>query len=489
MNETQRNSCDIQNNIYMGLIFRLIERFGSQVVNFVVSLVLARLVAPEMYGIVSIANIFIALSNVFTISGVSNSLIQKKDADKDDFDTALVLNLGLTLSMYAILFCCAPLISEAYKQPLLAIVIRVLMIVLPVSSVKAVFQAYIERERKFNLLLMPTLVSCLVSGGLGIFLAIKGFGVWALVVQSLSAIVINTVLLVFNARTIFCISFSLSRARRLFTYGWKLLVADLLDTLYVQSKTLVIGLVYTAEDVAFFNKGQSFPQLLVSNIAASINSVLFSFMSSVQENIEQLKELTRKTVRICGLIVFPLMLGMGLVAENAIEVLLTDKWIAAVPYMQLTCIYYAIYPLSGAGAQGIKAIGRSDVILKTEITKRIAGLILLGIAVFQGPIYIAWAMVLTALISFMVNMYPQKKYLGYSYKEQLEDVLKNIGLLLPMGIAVFCLNEVTPYALANILIQVSVGVVVYVITALVSKNQDFIIIFNKAKNVMKRKRG
>lgn len=474
-------------NIYDSMIFRLIERFGSQIVTFAVSIILARKVAPEMYGVVSIANIFIALSNVFTISGVSNALIQKKDAEKKDFDTAIVLNLALTISMYVLIFLFAPNIANAYKQPLLKNVLRILMIVLPLSAVKAVFQAFIERKKKYSALILPTMVSCFFSGGLGIILAEGGWGVWALVAQSLSATLLNTILLIPATGQRFSFHYDKKRAKRLFSYGWKLLVADMLDTAYVQSKPLLIGLFYSASSVAFFNKGQSFPQLLVSNISSSINSVLFSYMSSDQGDINKIKTLVRTAVKTCTFVVSPLMLGMGLVGENFIKLLLTDKWLPAVPFLQVTCIYFALYPLAGAGMQGIKAIGRSDIILKTEIIKRVAGLFFLFIAVNQGVIHIAWAMVLTALFSLLVNMYPQKKYFNYSYREQFYDLIKNIWLLLPMGICVYLVRDLTASTILNMIIQIVVGMITYIATAWITKNREFIYLEKKLARLFKRR--
>ena len=455
------------------LVFRYIERFGYQIVTFIVSTILARLVVPEMYGVVAIANIFITISNVFTVSGIANSLIQKKEADQTDYDTAFVLNLLVTVLMYVLLFFFAPFIAKIYKQELLTDVLRVLTLVLPVSSIRTVQQAWMERNKRFKEMIMPTAVSGVVSGALGIVMALQGWGIWSLIAQTISGSVISTLLMIPLCSWRPRFTFSVDSAKQMFSYGWKLLVADLLDTAYGQSKPIIVGLIYSAADVAYFNKGQSFPQIVVSNISAALNSVLFSYMSSVQDNLENLKQMTRNSVRMCTFVIFPMMLGMALVAENVIVLLLTETWLPSVPYMQILCFCFAFNPIAGACIQAIKAIGRSDAFLKIELVKKSFGIILLLLVFHIDVIWIAYSLAITTVFSAFVNMFPQKKYLNYGFGEQLFDILKNVWLLIPMGVSVYFVGQAISDPLVGLTVQVITGVVVYVLTAWVSRNSEF----------------
>lgn len=479
------NEKNIKQKVMSGLIWKFAERISAQLVTFIVSIVLARLLDPSHYGAIAIVNIFIALANVFVVSGFGNSLIQKKDADDTDFSSVFYFNILMSIVMYAIVFFCSPIVAGFYSMPILTPVLRVMGLRLIVAGINSVQHAYVARHMLFKRFFWSTLGGTLVSGVVGIIMAYQGFGIWSLVAQYMTNTTVDTIVLLFTVKWRPKLLFSLKRLGRMFAYGWKLLVSALLETGYNELRSLVIGRMYTPSDLAYYNKGRQFPNLVVTNINSSIQSVLFPAMANNQDKRDQVKAMCRRSIRTSSYIMLPLMVGLALVAEPFVKLLLTEKWLPCVPYLQISCFVMAFMPIHTANLQAIKAIGRSDIFLKLEIIKKIMGLAVLLLSMRYGVFAIALSGILSTILSTIINSYPNKNLIGYSYFEQIRDLFNGIIPLLVMSLVVYLIGPLNINELPLIIVQVVVGIIAYVVVSALTKNDSFMYIYGIVKNFLK----
>ena len=464
---------DNRKKVFSNLIWRFMERGGSQAVSFVVSIVLARLLEPELYGSIALVLVITSILQVFVDSGMATALIQKKDTDDLDFSSVFYFNLAFCMLLYAGLFLAAPLIGRFYGDLSLVPVIRVLGMTIVVSGVKNVQQAYVAKTMQFRRFFFATLGGTLFSAAVGISMAYMGYGIWALVMQQLLNAAVNTAILWLTVGWKPQRCFSFRRLKALVAYGWKILVSALLDTVYLKLYQVVVGLKYTSSDLAFYNKGDQYPNLLVENINSSIDSVLLPVLSAEQDQREHVREMTRRAVKTSTYIMFPMMAGLALCAEPFVRLLLTDKWLPCVPYMQIFCMMYAFYPLHTANLNAIKAMGRSDIFLKLEIIKKLISTALLVAAVNFGVYAIALSQLLSCLIAMAVNAWPNRKLLGYSLFSQLRDILPAAALALVMGGAVWCVGLLGMGDLLTLMLQILLGVLVYAALSALLKVDSF----------------
>ena len=344
-------------NVFSNVIWRFAERCGAQVVSFIVSIVLARILAPEAYGTIALITVFTNILQVFVDSGLGNALIQKKDANDLDFSTVFYANITVCLVLYVSVFLCAPAIASFYNDNSLVAVIRVLSLTIVISGVKNVQQAYVSKKLIFKKFFFATLAGTVGAAIVGIVMAQKGFGVWALVAQQLFNLTVDTIVLWITVKWRPKLMFSFKRLKELFSYGWKLLVSSLLDTTYENVRQLVIGKIYSSADLAFYNKGKQFPNLIVTNINTSIDSVLLPTMSNEQENKSRVRDMTRRAIKTSIFIMAPLMMGLAFTSKNIVTLLLTEKWLECVPYLCVFCITFMFYPIHTANLNAIKAMG------------------------------------------------------------------------------------------------------------------------------------
>jgi len=478
---------DGKQKIFSNLIWRFAERCGAQLVQFVVSIVLARILAPEAYGTIALITVFTTILQVFVDSGLGNALIQKKDADDLDFSTVFYTNIIFCLVLYGIVFLCAPAVAKFYNDNSLIALTRVLSLTIVISGIKNVQQAYVSKKMIFKKFFFATLAGTIGAAVIGIVMALKGFGVWALVAQQIFNLTVDTLILWLTVSWRPKRMFSFKRLKGLFSYGWKLLVSGIIDTTYNNIRQLVIGKVYTPSDLAFYNKGKQFPELVINNINTSIDSVLLPTMSKEQDNREQIKNMTRKSIKISVFIIAPIMIWLAVTAVNIVEILLTDKWITCVPFLQIFCIIYIFYPINTANLNAIKAVGRSDLFLKLEIIKKVIGIILLLITMKISVMAMAYSLLLGSLLNQIVNSYPNKKLLNYSYLNQLKDIMPSILLAIAMGIIVYIFNFLNVHIVLKLIIQVLVGIVVYIVGAKIIKIDSFGYILDYIKQMFFKK--
>lgn len=455
-------------NVLKGVAWKLAERIAAKLVELVVSLVLARILSPEYYGMVAMVMVFIAIADVFITSGFSAALIQKKNADSVDFSTMFYCSLACSILIYIIVFGAAPFISAFYKEESLCLLVRVFALKIPLSVYNSIQHAYVSRHMMFKRFFWSTLLGTVVSGIIGIILAYKGAGVWALVAQYFINMIIDTVVLKITVPWKLKKEFSVERAKSLLAYGWKILVADLSGTFFNQLKSLLIGRYYTKSDLAYYNKGQQFPELLYSNISIAVSSVMFPAIANYSDDCKRVKYVTRKAVRILSYIIMPLLLGMAAVSDILIPILLTDKWQESVVFVKILCIDYVITSVAVVPFQAIKAIGQSNSILKMEIIKKPIYVILLVIGIKTNVYMVAVVMVIYDVYGSIVNSVLVRKYISYSYKEQLADILPSLAISVAMAAVVFMINP-TRILIINLIVKLVVGVIVYLLISVIMK--------------------
>lgn len=480
-----------QNGLIGNLIWKFAERISAQLISMIVSIILARLLEPSHYGTVSIVMIFITLANVFVSDGLGSALIQKKNATAVDFFSVLYFNLGLSCILYFILFFSAPFISRFYGAgyEILTPVLRVLGLRIILTAVNSVQQAYVSRKMIFRNFFLATLTGTIISAIVGIYMAYSGYGVWALVAQYLVSTGVSTIVLFFTLRTRPQLVFSFSSLKELLPYGMRILGAGLLVTGYQELRALIIGKVYSSADLAFYDKGRSFPNLIVTNINTSISAVLFPQMSKDQDDLTRIKATTRNSIRFSSYIMCPMMLGLAAVAEPFIELLLTDKWIACVPLLRLFCIIYLFQPIHAANMQAIKGIGRSDIYLKLEIIKKVIELVVLLAVMWISVEAIVIGMAVCTTLFTLVNAYPNTKLLDYKFKEQMLDILPNLLMSGIMFGIVYLIGFVPISIIAKLLLQILTGIGVYVGLSVVTKNREFAYIRQACIHGVKKLRG
>ncbi|MCH5251745.1 MAG: lipopolysaccharide biosynthesis protein [Lachnospiraceae bacterium] len=464
----------LQKKVLSGLVWKFGERIGAQAVSFIVSMILARLLLPKDYGVVAMITIFIEIANVFVVSGFGQSLIQKKDADRLDFSSVFYFSVTMSWALYALVFFCAPFVASFYKQPILIPILRVMALKLPLAGVNSVQQAYVQKNMLFKRFFFSTLIGTIGSAVVGIAMAYYGFGAWALVAQYLFNSALDTLVLWVTVKWRPLFQFSLERMKELFSFGWKMLMSELIHTAYQQIRGLVIGKLYTGEDLAYYNQGQRLPNVIVTNINSSIGSVLFPAMTTKQEDKEGLKKMVRLSIQIGSYIMWPLMIGMVVVAEPVVRLIFSDRWLPCVPFLQIACIQYALEPVQTANIQAVKALGKGRTMLIMEIVKKGFGILSLLAVMWQGVMWIAWTGMVVTFFAALVNSTPNRKYLGYTYKEQLADLLPAIFLAAFMGVVVYFAGMLPLGTIPVLGIQVITGIVVYLLFSHILKIKAFV---------------
>lgn len=449
-------------NVLNNLFWRFFERCGAQGVTFIVSILLARLLDPEVYGTIALVTVIITVLQVFVDGGLGNALIQKKNADDLDFSTVFYFNCVVCVLLYMGIFFGAPYIAVFYDNKDLTSVIRVLSIIIVLSGIKNVQQAYVAKNMLFKRFFFATLGGTMTAAAIGVWMAFCGYGVWALVMQMLVNVTIDTLILWITVRWRPTRSFSFWRLKVLFTFGWKILIAQLLTVFYTQLRQLLIGKIYTSKELAFYNQGDRIPNLIVNNINTSIDSVLFPTLSAEQDSVERVKNMMRRAIKTSSYIMMPMMMGLAICAEPLVQLILTEKWLPCVPYLRIFCLIYAFYPIHTANLNAIRALGHSEIYLKLEILKVGAGLISLAVTMRYGVMAMAVGYLIITLLSSLINAWPNRKLLNYRYIDQIKDMLPQITLSLVMGGIV---NSVTWFGLSyklTLIVQIPLGIFIYI---------------------------
>ena len=474
--------------IVSSLLWKFAERIGAQGVNLIVSIVLARILAPEEYGVVALVTIFITISNVFIEQGFGTALVQKKDADDLDFSSVFYCNVVLSIILYIIIFLLAPVIAKFYNNMQIIVILRVLAITVLISGVKSVQNAYVSRKMIFKKFFICTSIGTIFSAVIGIWMAYKGYGVWALVVQQLTNNLVDTIMLWITVKWKPIARISFNRIKRLFGFGWKMLCSGLIDSIYNELYGLAIGKIYTPEQLAYYNRANQFPNIITVNINGSISSVMLPALANEQENKQKLKEMMQKSIKLSSFLLFPMMFGLVAVAEPLVKIILTDKWLEAIPLMQLLCFSYALWPIHTINLQAISAMGRSDIFLKLEIIKKIIGIVALAISFKLGIKFMVMTKIITSIISTFINSYPNKKLLNYSYIQQLKDITGAVIMSFLMMIIVYLMNYIEINIYLLLVLQIIIGIIIYVGISYIFKNENLVYMITILKNKIQNRK-
>ncbi len=464
-----------KSKIINGLIWTYLERFTAQAVSLIVTIILARLLTPTEYGMIAIVAIFTEISNVIVVNGFGSALVQKENTDSKDYSTVFYAGMAITLFLYGILFIFAPLIADFYNSPQLSSVLRVLGLQMPIASVNSVQQSYISKKMEFKKFFWATSIGTIISAVVGITMAVCGCGVWSLVAQLLTNRIVDTVVLSVSSGWRLTFEFSGRAFSKLFSYSWKITLASFLITLYDNVRGLVIGKKYSADDLAFYNKGRQFPNLISVNVNTSISKVLFPALSNEQKNEHALLSITSRAIKEGSFLLTPLLFGLAACAKPFVVVVLTEKWLPIVPFMQIMCVVYALQPLQTASIQVMKAVGRSGVYLKLEIIKKILNfaILLTSLFAFNSVFIVVVGALLAEFISTILNFPANKKLINYGYIAQLKDFVPSFALSFIMFISIyFCGFAITNYSIA-LVVQVIVGTFVYIFMSYLFKLESF----------------
>ena len=464
---------DEKKAIMGGFFWKMMERLFSQGIKLALSIVLARLLMPSEYGTIAMVAVFITISDVFISAGFTTSLVQKKDADDIDFSTMLYCSMTMAVVIYAIIYFAAPYISIFYNMPELTSITRVYGAIVFLSAFNSIQSAWVSRHMVFKKFFYATSAGTFGSGLIGIAMAYKGFGVWALVGQAMSNVLLNIIVMHFIITWRPKLLFSWDRAKSLMNYGSKILAASMIGCICNEMRQLLVGKFYSAADLAFFNRGKTFPSLVFYNVESTINTVLFPAMSNHSDDPERVLQITRRAIKTSSYVMFFCMGVLVVIAYPLTDILLTEKWLPSVPYMQIMCVGYMVSSVSTANLQAIKALGRSDVILKLELYKKPVFILMLVVAVKISVLALAISMPLYSLYAAYVNMSPNKKIMGYGFLNQLKDYMPATLLFCIMVASMLPIAHLQLGSVLTLLVQISGCAIIYIGLSVVFRVESF----------------
>ena len=423
-----------------GVGWSFVDNIANSGITFLVGLVLARILTPAEYGVMAMVTIFIAISNSIVDSGFSNALIRKIKIERVDYNTVFYFNLVVSLFLYLVLFLCAPAISTFFKEPILVDVMRVIGWILVINALAIIPRTILVRNVDFKTQTKVSLISSILSGAIGIGMALTGFGVWSLVGQQLSRQLLNTMFLWFFCRWRPVWEFSVQSFKDLFGFGSKLLLSGLLNTIYNDIYSLVIGRCYSAADLGQYTRASQFNTIFSSNLTTVVQRVSYPVLSSIQNEEDRLREAYRRVVKVTMLVAFACMLGLAAVAKPLLILLIGEKWLPAVYFLQIICFSGMLYPLHAINLNILQVKGRSDLFLKLEIIKKIIATVPIVIGIFWGIELMLWGSVCTSFIAFFLNSYYSASLIGYPTLRQIKDVAPTFGISFAVAAVMWSLS-------------------------------------------------
>ena len=459
-----------------GLFWSYGERIMAQLVSLVVSIVLARLLEPENYGVISIVMIFITFCDAIVSGGFGNAIVQKKDADELDVNTMLCCSVATSFLLYLIIFCAAPFIADFYEMDIIRSILRVLGLRLLISGVNSIQRAWIQKRMLFKRFFITTSIGTIISAIVGIVMAYIGMGAWALVAQYLTNSFIDTTVLLITNDWKPRLQFSWVRAKNMLSYGWKVLVTTVVYTIEGDLRSLIIGKKFGSADLAYYDQGKKFPNLLVTNINTSISNVMFPVLSENQNDLIRLKQMCRRAVRVGIFLLSPLLIGLIGVADTFVVAVLSAKWVPCIPFLRILTLVFLVRPFTMTCQQSILSVGRSDVTLKIEILVNAVaiGILFYSVFILESVIGIAIGTLFAEGVSMVMFMYYENKIIRYSYKEQLQDLLPSLTMSTLMGGFVYLLHFLPLHEGLVLIIQIVIGAAFYLLVSYAIKFEPFI---------------
>lgn len=475
-----------------GLLWSFIDNFANLGITFIAGIILARILTPREFGLIGMITVFIAVSESFINSGFSNALIRKKDCTQTDYSTVFFFNLVAGIVFFVLLFFSAPAIASFFKEPELNPIVQVLGLILIIDSLTLIQRTILTKRIDFKLQARISVISSVGSGVIAIIMAYNGFGVWSLVAQRLSRQAFNSVFLWMWNRWKPLLVFSKNSFKELFGFGSKLLISGLIDTLYRNVYYLVIGKFFSASDLGYYTRADQFQSLPSSNLQGIIQRVSYPVLSSIQDDIPRLRNNYQKLIRSTMFITFILMLGMAAVAKPMILTLIGEKWLPSVIYLQMLCFVGMFFPLHALNLNMLQVQGRSDQFLKLEIIKKILAVPIIVIGIFWGIKMMIVGMMVNTVVAYYLNSYWSGRMIGYSFIQQIKDIIPGFGLALVMAIVVFGIGLLLPFFPVWVLgIQLIAGIAFVLIVSELFKIKDYIyiktLILEKVKAIKTQK--
>jgi O-antigen/teichoic acid export membrane protein len=484
----------MKSKVLSGAFWVFMEKGGLSLAEFVVSWVLARFfLTPEDYSTVGLIAIFINFSNVFVQGGFNNAIIQKKDLEEEDCSTVFWLSVVTSLLFYIGLFFGAPFIAAYYERPILTAILRVQSVSLVLGALCVVQTALLTRQMEFKKIFLRTCLSTVLSAVFGIGAACLGFGVWTIVIQMLTVSVVNLVVMWFSVKWRPGLKFSFSRLKGLFGFGSNMLASNVINFAYSNTLPVVMDKLYQPSTLGYYNKARTIPTKVGDAINSTVSNVVFPSLSKYQNEPEKVKEMTRRFIVTASFLMFAIMGGLIAVAKPLILFMYTDKWADSIVLMQFVCISYAFMPLNSANLQAIKALGRGDIYLKLEIIKNGIGILLLGGAIFltgnmeQGLFIVLGVQAFISVLCVAINAFPNKKLMGYSFLQQIRDILPSLILAVVMCVSVYSVTCLGLSDFITLIIQVPLGIVIYCGFAYLLKFECFRYLIATAKDFISKK--
>lgn len=463
------------------------ERILTQGSLFIISLVLARILSPEDYGVLSLLLVFVNLADVLVTNGLGEALIQREDPSRLDYGTVFISGLLLSVCLYLILFFTSDVIASFYCMESMGQYLRVLALRIPFSSLNAIQKAYISKQFLFKKQFIVTSVSSIVSGAIAIAMATMGFGIYALISQQLMNVILTSLIMTVLTKWAPDLCFSRKSFSELVPLGAQYCGANLINSIYLEGRSLVIGKFYSAADLAFFNRGNQFPSMIIGNLNAPISNVMLPVMSEVKSDTHRLKSVLRKSMQLSSFLVFPLMGILAACGPALVSILLTDKWSGCVPYLQLGCIFYLFQPLQTMNWQALKALGEGELCLRLEAIKKVICFALLILSIPFGVLAIAVTSAASGFFSMAVNIAPMKKLLDYGFKEQIIDILKPAASAAVSYAAMLVVSAYDFPTMATLLIQILVGCITYIVGSILLKAEGLSVVVGELASFGSRK--
>lgn len=464
---------NLKSKAISGFFWQLGQKLLGQVFSFGVSVILARLLMPEEFGIVALSGMFMMLVNVVLSGGLHLALVQKKEADELDFSTIYVAGMGFALIVYAIIFFSAPYVAIAFGNQTACPVLRVLGLNTIIGSLSGVQGAYISRHLQFKKFFYVTFSGQLLSAIVGVAMAFTGFGVWALVGQSMTTTICTTVALSLIVPWHPQLKFSWIRFKQMYAFAWRQMTATIVATISNQMRGYAIGLKHSPADLAYYNRGEGIPGIIHSQIFLTVKSVFMPAMARLQDDTEAVKNGLSRTMKLISYTLTPAMLGLAAMSSNIVLVLYTDKWMPAVPFMQLICIMYCFLVLGNMNVEALTAMGRTDIVMKLELGKSFAMLSVLAVTVFISPLAICIGQTLYSVGACIFNMLPNKHVLNYPMHQQFKDVSGNIIMSLIMAVTVYLMGFLPINIYILTILQIFTGASLYLSMSIITHNENY----------------
>jgi len=424
-----------------GLVWTFGMQFGNQLIGFVVSMILARILLPAEFGLIGMIAIFIAVGKSLLDSGLSQSLIRSQNSDQEDLSTVFFFNLAASFLIYIIIYFSAPLIANFYNQPILINIIRIFCLTFIISAFSSVQMARLTKRMDFKTQTLIGLPSAIVGGIVGIIMAYKGYGVWSLVWSSLVSAFLGSLQLWIYSKWTPSFVFNIEKFKDHFNYGYKLTLSGLLDTIFNNIYLILIGKFFSPAQVGFYTRAETMKQLPVTNISTALNKVTFPLFSSIQDDDVRLKRVYKQLMQMVVFVIAPVLIFLGVLAEPTFRFLFTEKWLPAVPYFQILCVTGILYPIHAYNLNILKVKGRSDLFLRLEVIKKIIIIITIAFTIKFGILALLYGQIFISIIAFFINTYYTGKFINYTTWQQSKDIIPIILLSALSGGIVFVLDH------------------------------------------------